>query len=187
MNIDSIQTPIPTDFSDDPTESEFGRAIKDFDGEYRTMKDNPNHIILSDGRVWSIRRNRFMKTQHHRNGYLFAGTFNYKGKRQMCLTHRLVAANFIEDSNGYDEVNHLDMDKLNNSIKNLEWTDHASNMRHSSGIGIMGRQRIISPEVANEIRSLNANGKSRKELATQYNVGLSTIGKIINDQYLCNS
>lgn len=102
----------------------------------------------------------------------------------MCLTHRLVAANFIEDSNGYDEVNHLDMDKHNNWAWNLEWTDHASNMRHSSGIGIMGRRKIVCESMASEIRSRFTNGEqSRRELATQHSIGLTTLWKILNDNY----
>ena len=45
--------------------------------------------------------------------------------------HRLVATYFVENPNGYNEVNHIDGNTLNNNAENLEWCSHLENMRHA--------------------------------------------------------
>lgn len=45
--------------------------------------------------------------------------------------HRLVAIAFIPNPNNLPEVNHIDENKLNNDISNLEWVTHRENIRHS--------------------------------------------------------
>ena len=50
MNIDSIQTPRHDSYN--PTDSKFAKAIEDFDGEYRIMRDNPNDTAPT--RKWLV-------------------------------------------------------------------------------------------------------------------------------------
>lgn len=68
------------------------------------------------------------------------GTIN-KGYRRICLTknkkeknifiHRLVAESFIPNPNNYDFVNHIDGNKQNNCVENLEWCTHSQNDLHA--------------------------------------------------------
>ena len=48
--------------------------------------------------------------------------------------HRLVAEAFIENPNGYKEINHIDQNKLNNDVSNLEWCTHKENVNHGDEI-----------------------------------------------------
>ena len=50
--------------------------------------------------------------------------------------HQLVAEAFIPNPHGYTEINHIDTNKQNNHVSNLEWTDHSGNMRHAYAHGI---------------------------------------------------
>lgn len=54
------------------------------------------------------------------------------GKIYSRLVHRLVAEAFIPRPNGLYEVNHLDEDKSNNRVENLEWCNHKYNMNYGS-------------------------------------------------------
>ena len=45
--------------------------------------------------------------------------------------HRLLANNFIENPKKLKEVNHIDGNKLNNDLSNLEWVSHFGNMQHA--------------------------------------------------------
>ena len=53
------------------------------------------------------------------------------GKTSMKRVHRLVAESFINNNNLKEEVNHIDGNKLNNNVENLEWCNHSENMLHS--------------------------------------------------------
>lgn len=60
------------------------------------------------------------------HGYLQVGC-----KRSCTLVHRLVAAAFVPNPNGYNEVDHKDGDKMNNDFHNLVWTTHSNNMQRA--------------------------------------------------------
>jgi hypothetical protein len=63
------------------------------------------------------------------NGYL--GVLLYVGKKTYYRTiHRLVAEAFIENTNNKKTVNHIDLDKHNNHIDNLEWLSLKENIHH---------------------------------------------------------
>lgn len=52
------------------------------------------------------------------------------GKQYHIRVHRLYATLFIDNPNGYGYVNHIDSNKLNNSLENLEWTTNSKNVKH---------------------------------------------------------
>ena len=61
------------------------------------------------------------------NGYLIV-----RLQKRMFYVHRLVAEAFIENPDNLPEVNHLDEDKTNNRVDNLEWCDHKYNMNYGT-------------------------------------------------------
>ena len=65
------------------------------------------------------------------NGYLSVYVKNKDGKYRYCYVHRLVAQAFIPNPENKKEVNHLDGNKLNNCVDNLEWVTREENIRHA--------------------------------------------------------
>lgn len=53
-----------------------------------------------------------------------------QGVRKKFFVHRLVAAMFLENPKEYPIVNHKDLDKAHNHVKNLEWCDESANQLH---------------------------------------------------------
>lgn len=99
------------------------------------------YLIDSLGNVISIPRLSKNKNQFS-NGYAVLGTkINKNGyvnvticinnKTKTLLLHRLVAQAFIPNPNNYPCVNHIDGNKFNNNIENLEWCTHQQNSRHA--------------------------------------------------------
>ena len=85
-----------------------------------------NYIVYEDGRVWSKQRNKFMKSQIAKNGYVVI-TLN----KIPNYLHRIIAECFIPNPENKRTVNHIDGNKLNNAIDNLEWMTHSENHLHA--------------------------------------------------------
>lgn len=97
------------------------------------------------------RKGKLLKPVYNSDGY--AGVFLYsEGKSRRASVHRLVAEHFIDNPKHESEVNHINEDKRDNSVQNLEWVSHADNVRH--GTGIARRAKAISQPVI----ATDANG-----------------------------
>lgn len=66
------------------------------------------------------------------NGYLSV-SLRKDGKQKRFYVHRLVAEAFIENPMNLREVNHIDENKSNNNVSNLEWCSHSYNMLYAGG------------------------------------------------------
>lgn len=106
---------------------EIFKEIEGYEGLYQ---------VSNYGRVKSLNYNRtgkekILKSYSNTDGYLSVD-LRKEGKRKSCKVHRLVAQAFIENPNNYEEVNHIDEDKTNNYITNLEWCTHFYNMNYGT-------------------------------------------------------
>lgn len=133
--------------------------------------------ISSLGRVRDIVRNKIRAQSVGTSGYKH---LNLNGKYHS--VHRLIAVAFIPNPYHKKQVNHIDGDKLNNSIANLEWCTARENALHSSRIGTRGVtcHGKLTPDQIREIRSLKGK-KSWRTLAREYGVVHTTIGDILNN------
>lgn len=75
-------------------------------------------------------RTLLLRTTVNRHGYQKVA-LTTTGKTKLCSVHRLVALAFVPNPEGKPEVNHRDLDKLNNRAENLEWMTHAENLAHA--------------------------------------------------------
>lgn len=74
--------------------------------------------------------NKIMKNYINRDGYIKVQLTN-NGKQKTISIHRLVAQSFVKNEFEYNEVNHIDGDKSNNNIENLEWSNRSQNIKHA--------------------------------------------------------
>lgn len=100
------------------------------------MRDIPGYegcyAITEDGQVWSHYRKRFMSLHTTRLGYQEA-LLSKKGVRKHYGVHRLVLMTYnpVEGMENLD-VNHLDENKSNNNISNLQWISHKDNCNYGT-------------------------------------------------------
>lgn len=94
---------------------------------WKAIKDYPNYEVSNYGRVKN--KNKIMKPYKTNNGYLHI-FLSKNGRQKQFLLHRLVANIFIDNPNHLKEVNHIDGNKENNRIDNLEWCTRKQNVHH---------------------------------------------------------
>lgn len=168
------------------------------------MKDIPGYegryAVTEDGRVWSYpkewvqgstlqcgHRGKWLKLVPG-NRYLGV-SLHISGAQKFVYVHRLVALMFIPNPNQLPSVNHIDGDKTNNKVTNLEWVTIADNNRHAVRTGLMnfdairGEQNhathLTNTDVCN-IRRRRRQGEFLDVLAKEYKVNKSCVSKIVN-------
>lgn len=90
------------------------------------IKDFPKYAVNENGEVFNLTTNKKLKPQKDTHGYAKVNLYN-NGKSINALVHRLVAIAFIENPFNYQQVNHIDEDKNNNNVSNLEWVTAKEN------------------------------------------------------------
>ncbi len=94
------------------------------------VKDYPNYLIYEDGRVYSKKRKKFLKSRLEKKGYYVVDLCK-DGKKKLCKIHRLIALHYIPLVDGKDMVDHIDQNKTNNDISNLRWVNSSENQRNT--------------------------------------------------------
>jgi len=88
------------------------------------------YFATEDGQIWSEKSHKFL-SQSLRGSYLKVSLF-IDGKRISENVHRLIAETFIPNPNNLPQVNHIDENKLNNNVNNLEWVSACENANHAT-------------------------------------------------------
>lgn len=96
-----------------------------------------NYYVQDDGKIFSERTNKILSVQLDKDGYEKVQMMSTDGKRHRYSVHRLVLENFnpIENMNKF-QVNHIDGNKRNNNLSNLEWVTCSENLIHAHKIGL---------------------------------------------------
>lgn len=156
---------------------------------WKPIKDYENYYEVSNyGNVRNIKTGYIMKKRHTFDGYVKVTlTVNYKAKDYR--VHRLVAETFIPNEQNKETVNHIDGNKDNNNVNNLEWSDRHEQLEHAYRLGLKkplrGCNNAISKLTEEQVRYIRANYKPHsKEFGTvalgkMFGVNNSTIGDII--------
>lgn len=85
-----------------------------------------DYTIDTDGNVYSKRKNKYLKQNINKYGYCKV-TLQKNKYRKIFSVHRLVAETFIPNPKNYPCVNHIDSNRTNNNINNLEWCTYEEN------------------------------------------------------------
>lgn len=92
--------------------------------------------------------------------------------------HRAVAQAFIPNPNGYNLVNHLDGNKFNDVVYNLEWADTSMNMEHSYLQGLNTNQVYTNNQIHRVCKLIEKGNISHVEIAKMTGVDRKTISDV---------
>lgn len=93
------------------------------------------YTIDTSGRIQNKNTGKYLKPFLNPQGYCLVDLSN-EGKSHTVQFHRLVALAFIPNPDNLDTVNHIDGNKQNNHVKNLEWLSLRDNVRHAWNTGL---------------------------------------------------
>jgi len=111
----------------------------------KLIPNYPEYSITPDGRVFSHKKpggngkgkvldysyKRELKPQKDRKGYLKIILEQNTDRTKHTSIHRLVAETYIPNPHNYATVNHINEDKTDNRVENLEWMSNADNVEYS--------------------------------------------------------
>lgn len=97
---------------------------------WKKIKNYDNYSISDEGQIRNDKSGRILKQHGAHSGYAQV-TLSKKGRIKTFYVHRLVMNTFKPNPkpNEYTDINHIDYNKSNNSLNNLEWCTHADNMK----------------------------------------------------------
>ena len=122
-----------------------------------------------------------MTNQLSNSGYYYVCLSNNKIKKHL-FVHRIVALEFIDNPKSKEQVNHIDGNKINNCIENLEWLSRSENMKHAYKNGLNRysslQRQILSKPIINLITGVVYD--SIKKASIDYGISANYLGEMIS-------
>jgi hypothetical protein len=161
-----------------------------------------NYTITSDGKVWNNEMCWWLNPMIDESGYVRISVSTDLGAHTYYRVHRLVAMAFIPNFENHPEVNHVNGNKQDNSVINLDWVSHAENVEHarrnSLVPGSLTKDEVVhvcelleagySSDTVRKVTGYSpvsiyriARGKSYTEISAKYNVSNRTKNRSIDD------
>lgn len=131
------------------------------------IKDFPNYSVSSSGSVRNDNRMSLLKPTTNHKGYLYV-VLSKDGKTTTKKIHRLVAESFIDNPDNKPQVNHIDGNKQNNDVSNLEWCTASENQKHFWKVIATDKDRVKRFK-SRKSYSLSNHPRARKVLRVNDN------------------
>ena len=156
------------------TEEEVLAALEkcDFDIPDGSVLLNNKYIVTRNGDIYRYsnlhRKIEYQKKRHHTNGYL-RGVMYQKD----VYIHRIIAMCFVDNPNGYKEVNHKDGNKENNCADNLEWCSRSQNNKHAFQTGLRSYEELSRLAKMPKLKSRRFNAEQIHEIRDMASKGIT--------------
>jgi predicted XRE-type DNA-binding protein len=157
------------------------------DQQARPLQGFDKYLITETGSIIVKATQQVRKLQTDKQGYAFIVLLNDSkdgNKYASKSVHRLVALEFLANPDNKPEVNHIDGNKLNNCVTNLEWVTRKENMKHAKEHGLLPQgekhsQAKLKEKEVREICSHLVNGElEQAQIAELYSVSRQTVTNI---------
>ena len=145
--------------------------------------DYPNYLISDEGLVYSKRKKDYLSMECNKKVIYPQVSLWKNNKGKTFYIHRLVAEAFIPNPNKLPEVNHIDGDRRNNHVSNLEWVGSLGNKLHAIRTGLRKYTNKMSPEQIENCLYEVMSGRTITEVAKRdENYNLSELSIKLKDK-----
>ena len=156
--------------------------------DWRNVPGYDLYVCSTQGDIKNRRTNRLLKPAEDKDGYLKVVLVNESGKHYIAV-HRVVGFTYIPNPENKPQINHIDGNKKNNSVNNLEWVTNKENRVHAIKTGLCdtvgennGNAKLSAGSVK-KIRALFKSGRWNKcQLARMYGVSRTMIRFIVENK-----
>jgi len=146
------------------------KEVQGYEGRY---------MISASGKVFSFLTNKYRKPVFNHRGYYFMRLSDSEHKYKTNYIHKMVARAFIPNSENKPQVNHIDGNKTNNLIDNLEWCTNDENMAHAKANGLIkphkGKEHWHCRLTEEQAKDIKYSLMSTKELMKEYRASYSMV------------
>lgn len=167
------------------------RDIKNYEGKYQASSSGRIKSLIFKNKVAQFERDKVLKQalRGSKGKYYFVELFKHnKGKKFQ--TARLVAGAFIPNPGNKPQVNHKNLNKLDNRVENLEWCTQSENILHSFANGrvpLFGEKAPWSKLTENQIRQMRLiwkaeEGIPQRKIAKMFNIDQALVSRIVNNK-----
>lgn len=110
---------------------------------YIILDINSKYAISNKGNVKHLKSGNILKLQDNLTGYKICCLSYSKNNQKNHLVHRLVAYCFLQNLDNKPYINHIDGNKKNNNLENLEWCTAKENDTHARDLGLKFKGKPI--------------------------------------------
>ena len=128
--------------------------------DWKDIEGFEDYTIDEKGNIYSKRKRKYLKQTINKFGYCKVTLQKDKYKKVFSV-HRLVAQAFIPNPKNKPQVNHIDSNRQNNNVKNLEWVTHKEQKTHEIKNGLCDKN-IEALKISNKKRAIPIIFKENK-------------------------
>ena len=169
---------------------EIWKAVPNFEGYYE---------VSNLGRIRNAKSGKLKEQSTTMYGYKDVTLFKHQEKKHF-VVHRLVALAFLGEVKGKDQINHIDHNKQNNVVTNLEWVTALENTEHEIRSGrnktrnaqLRSNERYRTDKVQLTILLSEETNKKLEEIAlrtgkSRTRIIRDALDSYLEERYICNS
>lgn len=167
-------------------ENEIWKPVFEYEDYYEVS--NFGRIKRKEKQIYSKSRNCYIKKKERIceqpiHNYKYVNLIVYGKKTKLATVHRLIAIAFIPNPENKPEVNHIDGNKLNNSLCNLEWVTRSENTLHAYKNNLIpqGENHYNSKLTKSQVIDIfkrTHKGEKCHDIAKEFNLNKETVTNI---------
>ena len=123
--------------------------------KWKVLKENNKYEININGIVRNRKTKKIKSYWETKIGYYTVNLLEDNKKGKTYYIHRLVANNYIDNPNNYNEVNHINGNKKDNRIENLEWCNHQKNISEAYRLNLIPKVYGKNHKSSKKIKQTN--------------------------------